>query len=247
MFRFFIFNVFFFTQTIIFAANAVSSSDLSFADKQIDPVVQRLTDRTTLLTTVVGAFSVGLAEPQDDQVRSEWKHYQKMDKNSAHIGDLMGTGGIAAVSSLAQYYLDDREYVYQSHLRGLVYGGIAIYTLKTAFARPRPGNSDNHQSFPSGHSSIAFMSATHLTYAYGWKAAVIAYPVASFVAASRLSEDVHWYSDTIAGAFLGFIIGRATFYDPYESSSTDKKSNIQWDLIPIISQKQQSLVLNVLF
>ncbi len=246
MFRLFIFNLLFLCSLQINAQNQVSLADQTFFDIHVRPVGQRLGDRTSILTTVVGAFSVGLAEPQDDQVRSEWKNHQKMDKNTAHIGDLMGTGGVAVVSSALQYMFDDRDYVYQSHLRGLAYGGLAIYSLKTAFARPRPGNSDNHQSFPSGHSSIAFMSATHLAYAYGWKAAVVAYPVAAFVGASRLADDVHWYSDTIGGAFLGFIIGRATFYDS-EHLQMQSQSEPSWNLLPIISEKQQGFVFNVSF
>ncbi len=217
MFRLFI------STNILFASVFLSSvcfsqnqNELTFKQKHITPVFSRISDRASLLTFVSGAFAVGLSEPNDDQTRSEWKNNQKMEKSISHIGDLMGTGGVAVISSGLEYYFDERSFVYQSHLRGLAYGGIAIYSLKTAFARPRPGNSDNHQSFPSGHSSIAFMSATHLTYAYGWKAALIAYPVAAFVGASRLADDAHWFSDTVAGAFLGFIVGRATYYDETE-------------------------------
>lgn len=252
MFRFFILS-----STILISLSVLSAetlgTDLTFSQKHISPVLHRASDRTSLLTLVGGAFAVGLANPQDDQVRSEWKSHQQIDKNSAHMGDMMGTGGVAVLSSGLQYYFDERSYVYQSHLRGLAYGGIAIYTLKTAFARPRPGNSDNHQSFPSGHSSIAFMSATHLSYAYGWKAAVIAYPIAAFVGASRLADDVHWYSDTVAGAFLGFIVGRATYYDENEfyqinvSEQTQQSTKIQTQVLPFWTHETAGLAAFVSF
>jgi membrane-associated phospholipid phosphatase len=238
MFRFFIFTSFILTSISTLAAESISPK-LSFQQKHISPAIHRGTDRTSLLTLLGGAFAVGLANPQDDQVRSDWKNHQHIDKNSAHVGDLLGTGGVAVLSSGFQYFFDDRTYVYESHLRGLAYGGIVIYTLKTVFARPRPGNSDNHQSFPSGHSSIAFMSATHLSYAYGWKAAVIAYPMAAFVGASRLADDVHWFSDTVAGAFLGFIVGRATYYDENDFTQINvteqvrRESRIQTQILPI--------------
>ena len=64
--------------------------------------------------------------------------------------------------------------------------------------------------------------------------------------ASRLADDVHWYSDTIGGAFLGFIIGRATFYDS-EHLQMQSQSEPSWNLLPIISEKQQGFVFNVSF
>ncbi len=248
MFRFFIFKIIFCISCVSF-----SQSELTFTEKQITPVLKQGSDRISILTFVSGAFAVGLSEPSDDCVRSEWKNNQQMNKSSSHAGDLMGTGAVAVLSSGFEYFFDERSYAYQSHLRGLAYGGIVIYSLKTAFARPRPGNSDNHQSFPSGHSTIAFMSATHLTYAYGWKAAVIAYPIASFVAASRLADDAHWFSDTIAGAFLGFIVGRATYYDEnefYQSHASEQASNaskIKTEFFPFWTSESAGLATIVSF
>jgi hypothetical protein len=240
MFRFFIFTVCF--PFFIYASGEsdIQASDLTFSQKHVYPVLKRGSDRTSLLTFVSGAFAVGLSEPSDDQVRSEWKLNQKISKSDSHIGDLMGTGGVAVLASGLQYYFDDRTYAYESHLRGLVYGGISIYVLKTLAARPRPGNSDNHQSFPSGHTTISFMTATHLTYAYGWKAGVIAYPLAAFVGATRLSDDVHWFSDTVAGAFLGFIVGRAAYYDSEDlqinvSDQASRPSKIKTEVIPFFT------------
>jgi hypothetical protein len=238
MFRFFIFSPFFLISSFCFG-----QSELTFKQKHISPVLNRISDQASILTFVSGAFVVGLSEPNDDRIRSEWKNNQKMSKSDSHVGDLMGTGAVAVISSGLEYYFDERSFVYQSHLRGLAYGGIAIYSLKTAFARPRPGNSDNHQSFPSGHSSIAFMSATHLTYAYGWKAALLSYPLAAFVGASRMSDDVHWFSDTVAGAFLGFIVGRATYYDETQLSVSEVKTQ----MIPVITHNSLGLAAFVSF
>ncbi len=232
MFRFFVLQI-----VVLFSVN-IFAQDYTFTQKHVTPVLKRGSDRVSLLTFIGGAFAVGLANPSDDSVRAEWKNNQKMDKSTAHIGDLLGTGGVAVLSSGFQYLFDERKYVYQSHLRGLAYGGVAIYVLKTAFARPRPGNSDNHQSFPSGHTAITFMTATHLTYAYGWKAAVIAYPLAIFTGASRLADDAHWFSDTVGGAFLGYIVGRATYYDEAyytEINVSEVSHKIQTQIFPIVS------------
>lgn len=50
---------------------------------------------------------------------------------------------------------------------------------------------------------------------YGWKAGVPAFLLAAGVGASRLSDDVHWASDVVAGATLGIWMGYA-----YSSEST---------------------------
>jgi hypothetical protein len=156
-----------------------------------------------------------------------------------HIGDLIGTGAASVLFIGGQYLWDLDESNYQSHLRGFVYGGISIYALKTAFGRNRPGNSHSHQSFPSGHTAITFMTATHLMYAYGWKAAIIAYPVATFVGISRLYDDAHWLSDTVAGAFLGYFVGRATYYNQSVDGTT------QYQLMPILTRDISGVSLNV--
>ena len=232
------------------------AESLSFKQKHIEPVLYRLTDRTSALTLLGGIAAVAAANPQDDSIRDQWKDHQRMDKNTSHIGDLMGTGALAILGAGAEYLWDDRDYVYQSHLRGLIYGGVGIYALKTTFSRPRPGGSENRQSFPSGHTTISFMTATHLAYAYGWKAALVAYPVAAFVGASRLADDAHWFSDVVGGAFLGFMIGRATFYDEnefYKQTSEknqallSEKLKIQWDVFPMITLRETGASLFVSF
>ena len=74
-------------------------------------------------------------------------------------------------------------------------------------SRTRPDGSNNG-SFPSGHTSGAFATATILQKRYGWKTGIPAYGLAAYVAASRLSENKHHLSDAIFGAAIGIIGGR---------------------------------------
>lgn len=80
------------------------------------------------------------------------------------------------------------------------------FALKSAVRRGRPDHS-NHRSFPSGHASATFATATVLQRHFGWRGA-IAYPLASYVAASRLHENRHFLSDVVFGATLGLVAGR---------------------------------------
>jgi membrane-associated phospholipid phosphatase len=84
---------------------------------------------------------------------------------------------------------------------GLVQG------LKVAVRRERPDASDN-RSFPSGHAALTFATATVLQRRFGWARSIPAYIVASYVAAARVTEDKHYVSDVIGGAFVGIIAAR---------------------------------------
>ena len=78
--------------------------------------------------------------------------------------------------------------------------------FKQATRRSRPEGTG--YSFPSGHTTVAFASATVLQRHFGWKVGLPAYAVASYVAASRVEMKRHYLSDVAFGAALGIAAGR---------------------------------------
>jgi hypothetical protein len=86
-----------------------------------------------------------------------------------------------------------------------------VEPLKFAVGRERPDGSNN-QSFPSGHAAITFATATVIERHLGWRKSILAYLIASYVAASRLHLDVHYLSDVVFGAAVGTIAGRTVVH-----------------------------------
>ena len=63
-------------------------------------------------------------------------------------------------------------------------------------------------SFPSSHATQTFAVATVLADRYGWGVGTVAYAAATAVGAARILQERHWSSDVVAGAALGWFIGR---------------------------------------
>ena len=78
--------------------------------------------------------------------------------------------------------------------------------IKVSANRTRPDGTN--LSFPSGHASVSFASATVLQREFGWKVGVPAYAIASYIGASRIEDKRHFLSDVAFGAALGIVAGR---------------------------------------
>jgi membrane-associated phospholipid phosphatase len=91
-------------------------------------------------------------------------------------------------------------------IRAQVMAELLTVGIKQGARRARPEGSG--YSFPSGHTSTAFASATVIQQHYGWKFGVPAYAVATYVAASRVEMRKHYLSDVAFGAAIGIMAGR---------------------------------------
>ena len=77
--------------------------------------------------------------------------------------------------------------------------------LKYSVGRLRPDGS-RYNSFPSGHTTTAFMTATMLHKEYGWRNpwfSIGGYTAAAVTGISRILNNKHWLSDVIAGGAIG--------------------------------------------
>ena len=83
------------------------------------------------------------------------------------------------------------------------YGATMATTLALKYTvREKRPDTDEHDSFPSGHTSSAFGGASFIHQRYGWKMALVPYVAAIYTGYSRVHVNRHHKQDVIAGAVL---------------------------------------------
>lgn len=136
--------------------------------------------------------------------------------SALRAGNRLGNGATQAGFALATYVggrLTHHAKAAQAGadlVRAQIINALMTDGLKPAVDRTRP-NGGRH-SFPSGHSSASFATATVLQRRLGWKAGIPAYAMASYVSVSRMTDNKHYASDVVFGATLGVLSGRATTF-----------------------------------
>lgn len=117
-------------------------------------------------------------------------------------------------------------------VESLIWGGSLNMLLRHSFGRYRPYNergngvfsfwqTDNdYQSFPSGHTTVAFSMATVLAYQIDtWWSYPLFYSLALGTGATRMYLDQHWLSDVVFGAALGYAGARLILHANNQSKT----------------------------
>jgi len=121
--------------------------------------------------------------------------------------------GLPITALATTFILNDKKGSWQ-FTKGLLLTEAITFGLKLSVNKQRPDMSNNN-SFPSGHTSTTFQSASFIHKRYGLTYSLPAYALAGFTAASRINSDKHDIFDVVAGAIIG--IGSSyLFTTPYQ-------------------------------
>lgn len=157
-----------------------------------------------------GAAASGLALLADRSVREWMNRRQYLPPVLDHVADAYvdhyWAFGVSALGAAAKGF-QTGNYLKPFRYWALSNAGTVglTYALKYSVGRTRP-NERNHYSYPSGHTSVAFSTATMLQMWYGSMAGVPAYAMAAMTAFQRMDDDQHWFSDVLMGAAVGIAV-----------------------------------------
>lgn len=115
------------------------------------------------------------------------------------------------------------------------YSGILVMSARIIAGRERPYSGegpwkwrgptlDNEiQSFPSGHTTVAFALSTVLAEYFDsiWSRAVF-YGTAGLTAYARVLNNQHWFSDVVVGALIGIVSGLHVMTREHERNTGEK-------------------------
>lgn len=174
--------------------------------------------RSTWVILGLGAGAAALALPIDDQVNAHLAGSNAAD-NFFAVGHIIGSfpvqvGTAAGLYLIGRYALPHAQGQPQtnkvSHLgfdltRALIVSQALTQGVKLVFRKDRPNGVCC--GMPSGHAAAAFATAAVLERHLGFRGAWPTVVVATYVATSRLHDNVHFLSDVLFGSALGMASG----------------------------------------
>ena len=169
---------------------------------------------TALVLGVAGATSLGI-RGYDHRVTAHLASSATLD-GLFEPGEVIGGGLVQAGAAAATYAVGRLmrsppgakvATVGADLVRAQILNSAITQAVKLSVRRVRPDG--GKYSFPSGHASASFVTASVLGRHFGWRAGVPAHAAAAFVAASRLQENRHFLTDVAFGAAIGVVVGRA--------------------------------------
>jgi membrane-associated phospholipid phosphatase len=204
-------------------ALAVVLSCTPVAAQSVTALVTELPQDFAHLISIDSAIAVGGAGlaswPLHHNDAAIARHLRLDDDEGGELfdaGNVIGDGAVQVAGALGVYALGWARHAPRVQrlgadlFRAQVVNGVMTRGIKLAVERTRPDGGS--RSFPSGHASATFATATVLQNHFGWKAGIPAYALAAYVGSARLTSNHHFASDVAFGAGIGIAAGRATTF-----------------------------------
>ncbi len=184
-------------------------------------------------STLLGAGGIvtaaGLSMTLDDEARQLFR--QEINRNNYkwleypnYYGNVFYVGALCGGTYLGGLIAGDENIRTTGRLmaESVLLSGTFTTLIKIVAGRARPFTghgcgyytgfnlSDNFQSLPSGHTTVAFAMSTVLSGRINtWWAYAGFYGLATLTGAARIYYDRHWLSDVVLGAGIGTLSGLA--------------------------------------
>jgi len=230
-------------------------SDIDFNYLSSSYSIKSNTQQIQKALTIPGALAfIGLYSGHKNNTRS-WigKHTiqarvrKEFPAFRSHLDDYLQWGPIAMTYSVKACGIRGRNNIWTSTkllLKAELLTGLFCHTFKNLASNTRP-NGHNTKSFPSGHTSQAFVAATFMHKELGhlntWYS-VAAYGMASTVGTMRMMNNMHWFSDVMVGAAAGIGITNLVYL---LHDKSQKRKERKWVAVPTINSDTIGLAMNI--
>jgi hypothetical protein len=211
---------------LLIATNAHSQSNDSIAESGCRFKPTQLILPVVLIGTGVSGLTSDWMDYQNHEIKDELR--ENIDKKIT-IDDFSQYAPMVSVYALDLLNVKG-EHGYRDYTTILATSyllmGITVNALKLTIKEQRPDGSSNN-SFPSGHAATAFMGAELLRHEFRnmspW-IGVAGYAVAAGTGFFRMYNNRHWFTDILAGAGIGILSAKASYWlFPYISKKLFKK------------------------
>lgn len=126
---------------------------------------------------------------------------------------------------------------------------IITFSLKNILNEERPNGED--YSFPSGHTSNAFVMATVLHHEFKDTHTILAFSGFLFATTTgvfRVLNNVHWVSDVLVGAGIGILVTDLVYrFEPLKNWNPFKTNKVNTIISPTYSDNKIGLYANIQF
>lgn len=156
-------------------------------------------------------FDINLLKSINGHQSNFQDNYFKFTSNSVTYVNIAAPLGVLTAGFIKHDKQLQRDAVFMAG--GFILSTIVTHSLKSIIKRDRPfitysyidkRDSGGGYSFPSGHTSAAFCTATSLSLLFPkWYVIAPAYIWAASVGYGRMYEGVHYPTDVVAGAIVG--------------------------------------------
>lgn len=181
------------------------------------------------------------------EIREDNSQFHTTIDNYLQYAPIFGVYALNAIGIHGEHNFRDRTIILG--MSSLLVCG-TVTGLKTLTHRERPDGSAAN-SFPSGHTATAFMSAEFMRMEYKGVSPWIAvggYMAATATGVLRMYNNRHWLSDVVAGAGVGILSTQAAFwlYPKIQKGFTGKR-NTGTMIMPTYDAGTQSAGLSLLY